>query len=241
MFINMLLKKTSAAFNSLSKQYGANALVYTEQTHPDKQCTNTTGEASCPIDTAIVIDVSVSMEDGDYYPTRLDGGIEAGIEYVNVRAKKHSNDRIAVVSFSDSGCIVLGLTNISKRNRIVSAIESLMIEGGTNITTGLQKAISIFSRDKEPGCLRRVILLTDGHGGYPVSTAEKLKNKYSAVIDVIGIGGSHKAVNEKLLRKVATTDPDGFNRYYFIKDSKTLKEHYRQLATGLVWSQKRND
>lgn len=241
MAISRLLKKISAAFNDLSKQYGADTLVYREQTHPDRQHVSIACETDRPIDTAIVVDVSVSMGDDDYYPTRLDGGIEAGIEYVDIRASKHPKDRIAVVSFSDNGCVVLGLTDISKRNRIISAIESLAIDGGTNITRGLQKAISIFSKDKESGRLRRVILLTDGHGAHPVSTAEKLKNQYSAVIDVIGIGGSHKAVNEKLLRKVSTTDVDGFNRYYFIKDSKTLKEHYRQLATGLVWSQKRND
>ncbi|HUT42812.1 MAG TPA: hypothetical protein VMW95_00640, partial [Desulfobacterales bacterium] len=78
-------------------------------------------------------------------------------------------------------------------------------------------------------------LLTDGHGGHPVKIANKLKDKYSAILDVVGIGGSAEVVNESLLRKVATTDPDGFNHYRFIKDSMDLKEHYKHLATGLIW------
>ena len=52
---------------------------------------------------------------------------------------------------------------------------------------------------------------------------------------IVGIGGTRGAVKESLLWKVATTDQDGFNHYFFIKDSAALKQHYRQLATGLVW------
>ena len=239
--MNRLLQKASNAFAGFVEHYGADVLKYNEHVPPGGQCINTACETDCPVDTVIVVDISGSMGDADYHPTRLDGGIEASVEYVNTRAGKHPKDRIAVVSFSDNGSVVLGLTDISKRDRIISAIKSLMIEGGTNITTGLQKAIDIYRKDQESGRLRRVILLTDGQGGHPVSTAEKLKQQYNTLIDVIGIGGSRKAVNEKLLQKVATTDPDGFKHYYFIKNSKTLREHYRKLATGLVWSKKRND
>ena len=236
MVIIRLLQKVNDALDGLVKHYEDDALKYSEHASPGSQCMNTACETDCPVDTVIVVDVSGSMADDDYHPTRLDGGIKASVEYVNTRASKHPNDRIAVVSFSDDGSVVLGLTNISKRDRIISAIKSLTIEGGTNITVGIQKAIDIYRKDKELGRLRRVILLTDGHGGRPVSTAEKLKQQHNAVLDVIGIGGSPKAVNHGLLRKLATTDPDGFNHYYFIKNSKTLREHYRKLATGLVWN-----
>jgi len=52
----------------------------------------------------------------------------------------------------------------------------------------------------------------------------------------VGIGGTPDAVNEALLRQVATTDPGGFCHYRFVKDPETLSEHYTQLAKGLVWN-----
>ena len=51
--------------------------------------------------------------------------------------------------------------------------------------------------------VRGIILLTDGHGGHPLRTADDLKSR-GVVIDVIGIGPSPSAVDEKLLKKVAS-------------------------------------
>ena len=65
--------------------------------------------------------------------------------------------------------------------------------------------------------------------------AVMLKQRLDAVIDVVGIGGSPSVVNEALLRQVATTDPDGFCHYRFIKDAQALSKHYTQLAQGLIW------
>lgn len=239
MSMNNFLEKISIVLNRFVKHFETDSLEFNHQTVAKKQYLPPMHNAGNPRDTVIVVDVSMSMEDCDYYPTRLDGGIEAGIEYINARAK-YPGDKIAVVSFSDDACIVLGLTDINKKSKIISALCCLTIEGGTNITKGLKAAITVFDNNENNNHLRHVILLTDGYGSNPVRTAEKLKEQY-AVIDVVGIGGTPDAVNTKLLRKVATTDPDGFNRYYFIKDSKTLREHYRKLATGLVWSKGKND
>ena len=228
------------ALDGFVERFATDSLELKNKSPAKKQYLPPTYNAGNSRDTIIVVDVSISMEDVDYYPTRLDGAIEAGIEYINARAKC-LGDRIAIVSFSDSANIVLGLTDISKKSKIVSAMRCLTIKGGTNITQGLKATIRVFGNNKNLNHLRQVILLTDGYGGNPVKTGAKLKEQYNAVIDVVGIGGIPDAVNTELLRKVATTDPDGFNRYYFIKDSKTLREHYKKLATGLVWSKAKND
>jgi uncharacterized protein with von Willebrand factor type A (vWA) domain len=194
-----------------------------------------------PRDTIVTQDVSGSVGTKDYPPTRLAGGIAATIEYTNARARHHPDDRIAVISFTDRAKILLSLTPITRKPDIIKVVSQLTSGGGTDIAAGLKAAIAVFDQEPVSDRQRHIILLTDGHGGRPVKTATTLKEQYHAVIDVVGIGGTPKAVKESLLRKVATTDPDGFNHYRFIKDAQTLKEHYRQLATGLVWHGGKND
>jgi Ca-activated chloride channel family protein len=191
---------------------------------------------NAPRDTAIVIDVSGSMGACDYPPSRLDGGIQAGMTYAHARAMTHPGDRIAVISFSDEAQVVLPLTPVTKRRTIQTALRKLTIEGGTDLAKGLEAAARLFEDEGSTGRRRHVVMLTDGRGGEPLKQAAKLKNKLGAVIDVVGIGGTPDAVNEALLRQVATTDPGGFCHYRFVKDPETLSEHYTQLAKGLVWN-----
>lgn len=190
---------------------------------------------SGPRDTAIVVDVSGSMESRDYPPTRLDGGILAAAEYVEARAEQCPGDRVAVISFNDAAQVVLPLTSITKKETIIRAIRRLSAGGGTDIAKGLRAAAGIFGGQQPSNRQRHVILLTDGQGGNPIRIAGRSKRGYGVVIDVVGIGGSPSEVNESLLRKVATTDPDGFCHYRYIRDPETLSEHYRQLAKSIVW------
>lgn len=191
---------------------------------------------NAPRDTAIVIDVSGSMGACDYLPTRLDGGIHAGIEYAVTCANQRPDDRIAVISFSDEAHVVLPLTPVTKRRTIQTALRKLTIDGGTDLAKGLEAVARLFEDEGPTGRRRHVVMLTDGRGGEPLKQAAKLKNKLGAVIDVVGIGGTPDAVNEALLRQVATTEPDGFCHYHFVKDPETLSSHYKQLAKGLVWN-----
>ena len=235
MVINKLLKKTSSTLNGLFEQFGANMLEHKDQTPAEKQDVQTVCGIDCPRDTIIVVDVSGSMGDTDYHPTRLAGGIEAAVEYINIRAGQSPKDRIAIVAFDHSAWIIIDLSSVAQKEEIIKAVRQLEIKGGTNIAEGLKKAYEIFKKHPDSTNKRHIILLTDGHGGHPVKIANKLKDEYSVILNVVGIGGSNKDVNEPLLRKIATTDPDGFNHYRFIKNSIDLKEHYKHLATGLIW------
>jgi len=195
----------------------------------------TASEADKPRDTINVADVSGSMGGSDYPPTRLDGGIKVSVEYVDKRIEQSPNDRVAVVSFNSTARIVLPLTPITNKEKIVRVIRKLTAGGGTDIAEGLKAAAEIFEAEPQSNRQRHIITLTDGQGGRPLKIAGKLKTEYRVIINVVGIGGSPSDVNESLLRKVATTDPDGFCHYCFIKDTEALSEHYRQLATGIVW------
>jgi len=79
---------------------------------------------------------------------------------------------------------------------------------------------------------RRIIMLTDGeHNGFsnPEKVADRLKNT-GVIIDCIGIGGTPKDVDEKLLKKIASRDQNGTIRYCFIGDQQTLLRKYEDLA-----------
>lgn len=180
----------------------------------------------------IIIDLSINMGASDYPPTRLEAAKDAAVEYVMTLAKQKTPSRIAVISFSDDAKIVVPLTDISCHQNIIRGIRSISISGCTDIGEGLKlaaKLLTILSCREY-----RIILLTDGYGDCPLRIPGQLKKEHGATIDVVGIGGSPKDVNERLLRKIATTDPDGTNHYRFIRDAETLKYHYRQLAAGLV-------
>lgn len=196
------------------------------------------GTAGCR-DTVVVIDRSGSMELEDYEPSRLQGGKQAAGEYVNRRLVVCCQDRVAVVSFGHTAKIELGLTDITDRETITEAINNIQIKGGTDIAKGIKAATAIFQKHQKCPNQRHLILLTDGCGGHPIRKSTYLKQQLNCIIDAVGIGGSRKEVNEKLLRKVATTDPDGFNHYRFISDSSSLKQHYSNLAKSICWRPKK--
>jgi len=208
-----------------------------ESTQISQGVFDTPDYSSCPWDTVSVHDISFSMTYKDCWPSRLRAGQQAVEKYVRTRTAICPTDRVAIVSFALSAKIELPLTSISEAESIIDAVMKLRGDGGTDITTGIEKA-GLILKDPviniETKRLRRILLLTDGRGGNPLPIAEKIKND-GILIDVIGIGGKPSAVDEPLLRRAATTDNDGFTHYWFIKDADSLVKHYQQLATSLVW------
>jgi Mg-chelatase subunit ChlD len=95
---------------------------------------------------------------------------------------------------------------------------------------GIDKCLSIASGNDK--ITKRIILLTDGeHLGddNPTNIATRLK-KNGVIIDCIGIGGSSRDVDEKLLKQIASRNPDGSIRYCFIGNQQKLLRKYQTLA-----------
>ncbi|MCK5795247.1 MAG: VWA domain-containing protein [Anaerolineales bacterium] len=144
------------------------------------------------------------------------------------------------------------------------SLENPVGSGGTNFTAALNLAEECFAnktsqskgnfvsnmlaelffetKAKNPGysagdnSLKRIILLTDGehnYGGSPESVASRLK-KTGVIIDCIGIGGTPEDVDEALLKKIASRNPDGSIRYCFIGDQDQLIRKYESLATHIM-------
>jgi hypothetical protein len=200
-------------------------------------CANRLDSLSRPCDTICVQDKSSSMKGTDCRPSRIEASKRTTQQYIRRKAELSPQDQIAIVSFTVYAEIVLGLTQIGETDAITRALKNLQAGGGTDINEGLKASGRILCEDRSGDLqstrLKRLLLLTDGHGGHPIRTAKKLKNS-GVLIEVIGIEGDPSAVNEKLLRKVATTDADG-THYWFFRDTDSLVAHYDNLATGIVF------
>jgi len=179
----------------------------------------------------LVIDVSGSMSEEDYKPTRLDGAKDAACSFVKKLNAVSPESYLAVASFSsDAKMACEPLPVESELARIESAIKRLNAEGFTNMSSGLRlagKAIGSFQNARLP----RVLLLTDGHsnrGGDPEPVAEKLK-EHGVQLDIIGIGGSPSEVNGEQLKRMASV-VNGELRYWFIENVPMLVKKFEGLA-----------
>jgi len=176
-----------------------------------------------------VDDVSGSM--GSLYDgatTKLEATIRASINMVLEKAKIDPQDEIGLVTFDHKATVLQPLCPIAThRRQIIETLQSLQVGGGTDINEGLKAARDLLDWSRRD-VVRRIVLLTDGHGGHPLRTAEDLKQR-GVVIDVVGVGPDPSEVDEKLLKAVASVI-DGELRYRFIKDQQTLVAHYTRLA-----------
>ncbi len=178
-----------------------------------------------------VVDVSGSMEESDYPPCRLAGAKKANIEFVTELAGKNPGGHVAVVEYSVRARVVCPLMPAaSGKNELIKSIKGLRTYSSTNTAAGLRaarKLICAYSGVNNP----RVLLLTDGYanaGGSPVREASLLKEN-GIQLDIIGIGGTPAAVNERQLKKMASV-VNKETRYWFIGSVPELIEKFKNLA-----------
>ncbi len=210
-----------------------------------------------------LIDLSPSMDDNDWRPTRKAGAIKANIELMKVKARYHPQDELGIIGFGRHARVLHDPVRLA--DGIKSLQRALSDPSGsysTNFTAALELAEAclwdkkpkstgnffskllseiLYETESHPtkrargsrnGVVKRIIMLTDGEhnqGGSPITVASRLKNA-GVIIDCIGIGGSPKDVDEKLLKEIASRNPDGSIRYCFIGDQQQLLRKYENLA-----------
>lgn len=179
--------------------------------------------------TVLVIDRSISMT-GEYDPGRskIEAAQRGSISLILNRAMIDPDDEVGIVTFDTQAQRLMEISPIrTHKDQMFSTIQSIRPSGGTNQNEGLKAARDMFDWTRTD-IERRIIMLTDGQGGEPLATAEDLKGR-GVLIEVFGIGDTPYNVNEKLLRKVASTVA-GEDRYRFIKDSETLVRDLTKLG-----------
>jgi Mg-chelatase subunit ChlD len=182
-------------------------------------------------ETVSVIDVSPSMSEDDYPPSRLEAaknGIRAHFQRL---AETEPSRLVGIVQFCENAHVVSKPMPVGAGlKRLFKGIESLTTGLGTNLGDGLKCAESQIQGVSESDD-RAIIVLTDGHsngGPPPVEIGHNIKAK-GIRIDVIGIGGSPAAVNEAELTRVASP-----GRYWFIRNVPDLLRRFEALALAKV-------
>jgi len=179
----------------------------------------------------LLIDVSASMEETDYPPTRLDGAKKASCGFISELKGKNPSAHVGIVVFSDNAEIISQPLCVSEySNKLEDKINRLEPLSSTNTSAGLtlsNQVLNQYNNSNNP----RILLLTDGHaneGEDPEPVAEKLKSR-GIQLDIIGIGGSPESVNELQLRRMASV-VDRELRYWFIRSVSELVRQFQVLA-----------
>lgn len=196
----------------------------------------------------IAIDVSPSMADSDWPPSRLKAATEAAAALIRRKREIAPSDEVGIVAYAGSANTVCKPMPVEGDAKLLKALRWLRTGSGTSISAALvaaQKHLPTTSgaswwdrlvkidSESRPERVQRIILLTDGHhnsGKDPEPIARTLKS-VGVCIDCIGIGGSPSAVDEALLKRIASQHRDGRTpRYVFIGDKGSLIQKFEELA-----------
>jgi Mg-chelatase subunit ChlD len=188
------------------------------------------GPAPSTVD-VLTLDISYSMDDSDYPPSRLHGAIQAAMGFLKQLEKSNPKAWAGIVTFAGSARVVAPPAPVHERREALQRqLRGLSTDACTNIGAGLQEADRVLSAVNCRG-FGRIILLTDGHsneGPDPQQVASQMK-KREVQLDIVGIGGSPDDVDEPRLKRMASV-VNGELRYWFIRDTTTLIRKFESLA-----------
>jgi Mg-chelatase subunit ChlD len=171
------------------------------------------------------------MAERDWTPSRIAGAQAAAVAFCQRLARDLPGARIAIVAYGEVARLLCPLTPASMLQPLMEAIGRISFISATNIASGLEMALEVLAPTGRPG---QVVLLSDGHnntGPNPRPVAEALRR--FALVETVGIGGSPSAVDEPLLKEIASYYPNGKKRYRWIGDKNDLIQHFDALAGGI--------
>lgn len=148
------------------------------------------------IDIVMCFDISGSMTEKDFLPSRLEASKEVAQAFVNER----TGDRIGVVIFSRQSFTLCPIT--TDKTTVLSQIANIrsgyLEEEGTSIGSGLATSVDRLKDQKTK--TKIIILLTDGvdFGGLiPPDIAKEMAKLYHIKVYTIGVG-SEKEIDEQV-------------------------------------------
>lgn len=167
-----------------------------------------------PVAMAVVLDVSGSM-DGE----KIEQARRSVLSLVD---QMRDDDRVALVTYSDTARVVQPLTRVADaRQRLHMIVPNIGIEGGTNIPAGLQAGASAL--EFAPSSLvRRVVLVSDGQdtSGQPLertATAVRTRADTGVTLSALGVGVGY---DERFMSRMADA---GRGNYEFLRDGAQLR------------------
>ena len=189
-------------------------------------------EKKCNADLICVIDISGSM---------LGEKIELVKESLKILIDMmDKNDRLALILFENQSTIKFNLNYITDnvKKDLIDKINSITAHGGTNILSGLERAVEILKADKktaEENRISSIILLSDGCDNYSdeIGLGESLKKltKGSGLcftLHTFGYGYDH---DPKIMNKLASIRDGSF---FLVEDYNKVAEYFVSVLGGCI-------
>ena len=189
-------------------------------------------EKKCNADLICVIDISGSMQGEKIELVKESLKILIGM--------MDKNDRLALILFENHSDIFFDLNYLTDKIKkdLINKIDSIYAHGGTNILSGLEKAVEILKADKktaEENRISSIILLSDGCDNYSdeISLGESLKKltKGSGLcftLHTFGYGYDH---DPKIMNKLASIRDGSF---FLVEDYNKVAEYFVSVLGGCI-------
>jgi uncharacterized protein YegL len=181
-------------------------------------------------DLICVIDISGSM-----FGHKINQVKESLKILVNIMDEK---DRLCLILFNDTGNIYYYLQNLTKENKslLIDKITRIKARGGTNILSGLEKAVYILKNNcNDSKNVASILLLSDGKDNLLDETGlvNGLKNLtkglgLSFTLNTFGYGDDHDA---KIMNKLANLRDGSF---FYVDDYSKISEYFVTVLGGCV-------
>ena len=189
------------------------------------------------VDLICVVDVSGSMNSDNKMSL-----VKESLKYlVNLM---NSQDKLAIVTFNSNSYLLFGLTQMTEQNKknVIPKIEALNANGGTNIYSGLTRALGLITNAySSEGRVASMILLSDGidqgsnaDTNFASYISNQKKYNYAFTLHTLGYGESHQA---DLMYKLSKIRDGG---YFFIRYLSTVKDAILEIYGSLSTNYKTN-
>jgi Ca-activated chloride channel family protein len=145
------------------------------------------------------------------------------------------SDTVAIVSFGNTGQVVLEPTSAAHRREIVGAIDRLWPGGSTNLEQGLRLGYDLARSSMTENGIDRVVLASDGVANVGLTDPDAILGAISrdaaAGIELVSVGVGMGNYNDALLERLADQG-DGF--YAYINDRDEARRLFTQDLTGTL-------
>ncbi len=184
-------------------------------------------EEIAPLNLALVIDTSGSMDASDKMPY-VKNSLRVFVQGLA------ANDRVALIRYSDTVRTIVPSREVGDGKWIDRAIEQLEPGGSTNLHDGLMAGLRAVSSYYDPKRNNTVIILTDGIANVgvvdPAQIAADARSytEQGIHLSTIGLG---RDFNDALLSELAK---QGQGAYHFIDSGEEMDKVFRRDALGLM-------
>ncbi len=175
-----------------------------------------------------VIDISGSMSDWNRLPM-----VKQALTLLVDELRP--TDQVAIVVYSDTTRAVLEPTSAEDRDAIIEAIESLQVEGSTNVEDGLRLGYEIAGNNYDVDAINRVILCSDGVANVGATGPDAIRaviRDYTAqgvLLSTIGFGMGN--YNDYLMEQLAD---DGNGNYAYVDTLDEAQRIFVENLTGML-------